>query len=111
MKMPVTPKGLKKYDDLPPVEAVKKAWSTPGSFPGAHEHAKRVVQDSMPLLFRAIERLVAAEIRPSFAVPVGLCGNKEDHDPHIHESRSLGTYFCHADQSRRLPYCLEEKQK
>lgn len=40
----------------------------------------------------------------------GLCGNKEGHQPHIHDSKSLGMFWCHADQSRRLPYAAERRR-
>ncbi len=43
------------------------------------------------------------------ALPAGLCGNREDHAPHRHESTSLGTFWCHADQTKRLPYAMERK--
>jgi hypothetical protein len=39
----------------------------------------------------------------------GLCGNREDHEPHTHESKGLGRFFCHADQSKRLPFAMERK--
>lgn len=41
----------------------------------------------------------------------GLCGNKADHIPHIHTSLTLGTFRCHADQSKRLPYAAERRRK
>lgn len=41
--------------------------------------------------------------------PDGLCGNREDHVEHVHESTSLGTFWCHADQARRLPFAMERK--
>lgn len=40
----------------------------------------------------------------------GLCGNKEDHIPHLHQSKTLGTFWCHADQSQRLPYAAEMRR-
>jgi hypothetical protein len=42
--------------------------------------------------------------------PTGLCGNREDHDPHMHESTSLGVFWCEADQSKRLPYAMERRE-
>jgi hypothetical protein len=42
---------------------------------------------------------------------VGLCGNKEDHLPHVHRSTTLGVFICHADQSQRLPWRLEREAK
>lgn len=43
------------------------------------------------------------------SLPEGLCGNREDHAPHVHDSTSLGRFFCHADQAKRLPYAMERK--
>lgn len=40
----------------------------------------------------------------------GLCGNKFDHEPHMHQSWSLGVFWCHADQTRRLPFAAELKR-
>lgn len=56
-KMPVTPQGLKKYDELPVEEAIKLAWTNEGVYPIAHEEAKQVVRDVMPLLARALDRI------------------------------------------------------
>ena len=58
MRTPVTPGGLRKYDDLPPVEALVKAWTTPGRAPLWNEHAKQVARNAMPLTARALDRLV-----------------------------------------------------
>lgn len=41
----------------------------------------------------------------------GLCGNKTDHEPHLHQSNSLGIFWCHANQTRRLPFALEKRHK
>lgn len=42
--------------------------------------------------------------------PDGLCGNKEDHDPHLHDSASLGRFWCTADQSQREPFRSERRR-
>ena len=39
--------------------------------------------------------------------PVGLCGNRADHAPHLHDSTSLGRMWCEADQAKRLPFAME----
>jgi len=44
------------------------------------------------------------------SLPEGLCGNRENHAPHRHESASLGAFWCHADQAKRLPYVMERKR-
>lgn len=41
--------------------------------------------------------------------PNGLCGNKDDHAPHLVERAAIGTYWCHADQTKRLPWALERR--
>jgi hypothetical protein len=48
---------------------------------------------------------------PIPSIPRGLCGNRREHDPHMHDSTSLGRFFCHADQSKRLPFMLEQGRK
>lgn len=44
-------------------------------------------------------------------LPEGLCGNKEDHEPHRDRSKSLGLFWCHADQEKRLPYAAERRRR
>lgn len=44
-------------------------------------------------------------------LPEGLCGNREDHGPHVHNSTSLGRFWCHADQARRLPFAMERRDR
>lgn len=41
----------------------------------------------------------------------GLCGNRVDHEPHQHISKSLGIFWCHADQARRLPFAAERRKR
>lgn len=59
--MPVTPGGLRKYDHLPPVEAVVKAVTETGPNPDAHVKAFAELANSMPLLHRALLRLYQEE--------------------------------------------------
>lgn len=56
--MNIMPKGIRKYDHLPPVEAIVQAWTIKGPQPQYHDFAKNAVARAMPLLARAIERLV-----------------------------------------------------
>lgn len=56
-KMPVTLEGLRKYDKVPVEEAIKLSWNNPGVYPIAHEEAKQLVRDVMPLLARALDRM------------------------------------------------------
>lgn len=44
-------------------------------------------------------------------IPVGLCGNRQDHEPHFHESTGLGLFYCHADQDKRVPFAMERKDR
>jgi hypothetical protein len=47
---------------------------------------------------------------PTPKIPRGLCGSREDHEPHMHDSTSFGWFFCHADQTKRLPFAMERKR-
>ena len=55
---PVTPRGLRKFDHLPPAEAVIAAWTSTGSNPSWGEAAITETRAAMPLLARALDRLV-----------------------------------------------------
>lgn len=44
-------------------------------------------------------------------LPRGLCGNRDDHHPHIHHSTTLGTFWCTADQSQREPWRSERRRR
>lgn len=44
-------------------------------------------------------------------LPQGLCGNRESHGAHEHQSRSLGLFWCTADESQRLPFAAERRRK
>lgn len=55
-KTPTTPNGFRQYDELPPLEAIRKAWREPGINPKWHRASKQVVRDAMPLLARALDR-------------------------------------------------------
>lgn len=39
----------------------------------------------------------------------GLCGNRSDHAPHLHDSKSLGRMWCEADQTKRLPFAMGQQ--
>lgn len=43
--------------------------------------------------------------------PDGLCGNRDDHWPHLHDSPTLGRFWCTADQDRREPYRSERRRR
>lgn len=42
--------------------------------------------------------------------PEGLCGNRAEHPAHLHESVSLGRFWCTADQSQREPWRSERRR-
>ena len=54
----VTPRGLRKFDHLPPAEAVIAAWTSTGSNPSWGEAAITETRAAMPLLARALDRMV-----------------------------------------------------
>ena len=55
---PVTPRGLRKFGHLPPCEAVIAAWTSTGSNPRWGEAAIAETRAAMPLLARALDRMV-----------------------------------------------------
>lgn len=55
--------GLGMYDDLPAEDAVVMAWNVPGDNPHYHDVMRSKVQDSMPVLARAINRLTQERMR------------------------------------------------
>lgn len=55
---PVTDAGLKQYDDYAPGEAVILAWSEAGDHPRWHHQMQDEVRKNMPVLARALDRMV-----------------------------------------------------
>ena len=51
-------KGKYMYEHLTPEEAVRQAWVNPGISPRTHEEAQKRLRKDMPLLARALDRLV-----------------------------------------------------
>lgn len=43
--------------------------------------------------------------------PDGLCGNRDDHRPHLHDSPTLGRFWCTADQDQREPHRSERRRR
>lgn len=43
--------------------------------------------------------------------PDGLCGDKADHPAHLHDSHTLGRFWCTARQTDREPYRSEQRRK
>lgn len=42
--------------------------------------------------------------------PLGLCGDRGQHLPHLYESATLGRFWCTADQSHREPFRSERRR-
>lgn len=64
------------------------------------------------VLWINVAHAALASVRePRQPIPVGLCGNRQDHEPHFHESTGLGPFYCHADQDKRVPYAMERKNR
>lgn len=57
-RTPITREGLEEYDSLDPIDALIKAWTVPGKHPAWHYRMQQVVRANMPVLARAIDRLV-----------------------------------------------------
>ena len=60
---PHTERGLRKYDDLPAVEAVVKAWAGDGINPRWHAKCVAETRASLPVLARALDRLTREQSR------------------------------------------------
>lgn len=50
------------------------------------------------------------QVAEDAGMPLGLCGDRDEHAPHLHQSRSLGKFWCTADQEQRLPYAAERER-
>lgn len=74
---------------------------TPPAWKGVYATAKDVLD-------KIRDPANVTEVEPT---PEGLCGNRQDHEPHVHESESLGRFYCHADQTKRLPFAMERKNR
>lgn len=57
-KTPVTRKGLQQYDKMLPADAAMLAWGNAGEHPEYHRKMKEEVRRAMPLLARALDRMV-----------------------------------------------------
>ena len=92
---PVTPRGLRKFDHLPPAEAVIAAWTSTGSNPRWGEAAIAETRAAMPLLARALDRLVQQqeELVDEWMQVTGL-STKETRDPISKIEERIGE-LCH----------------
>ena len=62
--------GERKFDDLPPDEAVRRAWTDAGSMPTVLAIRQDAVRELMPTLARALDRLSESQ-GPETADPNG----------------------------------------
>lgn len=60
-RTPVSEEGLKAYDELSADEAVALAWSEAGVNPTWHFRMQQIVRAQMPVLARALDRMVETE--------------------------------------------------
>jgi hypothetical protein len=59
MQTPYTEAGLRQYDQLPVLTAIKQAWTNPGPNSGWHLQAQSEVRSAMPVLARMLDRLTS----------------------------------------------------
>lgn len=55
---PVSEEGLTRFDHLPAEEAVLAAWQNSGVNPVWHYRMQQIMRQQMPVLTRALDRLV-----------------------------------------------------
>lgn len=82
-----------------------------GSTYGIRPHLPRTPEEEDRTARELAERYARENpVNTSSVLPEGLCGNKDDHEPHDVVTGSLAPYRCHADQSKRLPYAAERRR-
>lgn len=57
------------------------------------------------------DALVRAILGDYLALPRGLCGDRAEHAAHIHDSATLGTFWCTADPDDREPGRSERRRQ
>lgn len=60
-RTPITETALRCWDDLDPVEAIRRSWELVGLYPLHHFEAQGIIRATMPLLGRALDRMVYGE--------------------------------------------------
>ena len=62
-------------------------------------------------MLQVMDEVAATAIEhPETILPKGLCPIRTDHHQHEVNSRTLGRFWCHADQSKREPWASQQKQ-
>ena len=65
-----------------------------------------------PIVMTAGQLVAALEVAVGTGEePDGLCGNRFPHTAHLHDSESLGRFWCTADQDQREPYRSERARR
>lgn len=57
MKTPVSQGARAEFAEMPPLEAVVRAWTDRGPFPAWHQKVQADIRKSMPLLADSLDRL------------------------------------------------------
>ena len=68
-KTQMSESGMTMYDRIPVTNAIYKAWVEPGDNPGWHAQMKNEVRSAMPLLGRALDRMVTENQFPKSKEP------------------------------------------
>lgn len=70
MITPITPRGLRQFDHLAPVQAAIQAWYTAGANESWHHRAQLLTWDAMPSLARALDDADTAAIQAALRASV-----------------------------------------
>lgn len=94
--------GVRLSAEVMPTDGAIMLWVRDGSMPPKPVAAGILLDsDAEADLLAWLQKVKSRDL------PDGLCGNRDDHRPHRQDSESLGTFWCHADQSKREPYRSE----
>jgi len=88
------------------VEALADEWSASGV--RRYWHQDPVVRECWDTAHRELRAALSGTT--SEELPHGLCGNREQHEPHAHHSPGLGPFWCDANEGERLPYAAEQRR-
>lgn len=64
-----------------------------------------MIQMSAARLVRILDDAVGTGEEPD-----GLCADRSEHRAHLHDSRTLGRFWCTADQDQREPWRSERRR-
>jgi hypothetical protein len=63
-----------------------------------------------PIVVRTVDLGATMEDVGTGGEPDGLCADRSEHRAHLHDSSTLGRFWCTADQSRREPWRSERRR-